>query len=187
MAGAKVGYKRVSSTDQCLARQLDGLELDKIFEDKCSGKDSNRPQLQACIEYLRENDVLFIHSIDRLARNLYDLQNIVCELTNSGVTVHFVKENLSFQPDSTSSPMQKLMFQMLGAFAEFERSLTRERQREGIIKAQKEGRPLGRTKSLTKEQVQELRERAAKGERKAALASAFGISRQSVYHYISNK
>ncbi len=77
----KVGYVRVSSVDQCLDRQLDGVELDKVYEEKISGKDRERPKLKECIDYLREGDTLFVHSMDRLSRNLKDLLNIVSELT----------------------------------------------------------------------------------------------------------
>ena len=98
--GKQVGYIRVSSADQTTARQLQNISLDKIFEDRCSGKDTNRPQLKACLEYLREDDTLHVHSLDRLARNVEDLLTTVRSLTECGVTVIFHKENLTFAPDS---------------------------------------------------------------------------------------
>src|ERR1019366_5435347 len=94
--GKRCGYVRVSSIDQNTVRQLDGVQLDKVFTDKASGKDTNRPQLKAALEYLRDGDRLVVHSLDRLARNLVDLKNIVSGLTTRDVTVEFVKEHLTF-------------------------------------------------------------------------------------------
>lgn len=183
MKGATIGYVRVSTLGQHTERQLDGLALDRVFEDRASGRDTKRPQLAACLDYAREGDTLVVHSSDRLARNLEDLQRLVRELTAKGVSVRFVKEGLTFAAEE-ANPMQTLMFQMLGAFAQFERSLIRERQREGIALARKEGRRLGRSKALDAEQARALRERAGKGESKQALAAEFGISRQTVYRYL---
>lgn len=181
--GHNIGYIRVSTLDQNTERQLADLELHKVFEDKASGKDTKRPALDECLGYLREGDTLFVHSIDRLARNLEDLQRIIRELTGKGVAVRFVKESLSFQAGK-NNPMQTLMFQMLGAFAQFERSLIRERQREGIALAKKEGRPLGRAKALNETQEKEVRTRAAQGANKQTLAKEYGISRQTLYRII---
>lgn len=183
---AQIGYIRVSALDQNMERQLNGLTLDRIYEDKASAKDTKRPQLQACLQYLRDGDTLTVHSIDRLARNLEDLQRLVRELTGKGVSVRFIKENLVFQAGE-SNPMQTLMFQMLGAFAQFERALIRERQREGIALAKKEGRQLGRSKTLSDTQEQEIKERAVGHENKQALAKEYGISRQTLYRIISRK
>lgn len=183
MNGANIGYIRVSTLGQNPERQLDGIALDKTFEDRCSGKDTQRPQLAACLEYLREGDTLIVHSCDRLARNLEDLQRLVRELSARGVAIRFVKEGLIFGGQD-SNPVQTLMFQMLGAFAQFERSLIRERQREGIALARKEGRRLGRSRALTGEQVLVLQKRVSQGESKKALAVAFGISRQTLYRYL---
>jgi len=179
--GKRVGYIRVSSLDQNTARQLEGVELDKTFSDKASGKDVKRPQLQAALEYLRDGDVLVVHSMDRLARNLVDLRTMVEELTGRGVRVQFVKENLIFTGDDTSAA--KLLLNVMGAVAEFERSLLKERQREGIAIAKRAGVYKGRKPSLTPERVTELRARVAAGEKKAALAREFGISRETLYQY----
>ncbi|MDL2210474.1 recombinase family protein [Desulfovibrio sp. OttesenSCG-928-O18] len=184
--GSQIGYIRVSTLDQNTERQLDGMALDKVFEDKASGKDIKRPQLAACLEYLREGDTLVVHSIDRLARNLEDLQRLVRELTGKGVSVRFLKESLTFEAGE-ANPMQTLMFQMLGAFAQFERALIRERQREGITLAKKEGRQLGRAKALTAEQEQALRERVAQGANKKELAAELGVSRQTLYRYLGQE
>jgi DNA invertase Pin-like site-specific DNA recombinase len=175
----RVGYIRVSSLDQNTDRQLEGVKLDKVFTDKASGKDTARPQLQAALEYLREGDLLLVHSMDRLARSVDDLRKIVIDLTKKGVHVQFMKENLTFTGED--SPMSNLLLSLLGAVAEFERSMIRERQREGIELAKKAGVYKGRKPSLTPVQVAEIRRRAAAGERKARLAAEFQVSRQTLY------
>ena len=180
--GKRIGYVRVSSVDQNELRQLDGVQLDKKFADKASGKDTNRPQLQAALEYLRDGDVLVIHSMDRLARNLDDLRRIVTELTGRGVVVEFVKEQMTFT--SEDNAMSKLLLSLMGAFAEFERALIKERQREGIALAKQKGVYTGRKPSLTPEQVQTLKHRVKAGEKRAGLAREFGISRETLYQYV---
>ena len=165
--GQNIGYIRVSSVDQNTDRQLDGTELDKIFTDKCSGKDTNRPQLQLLIDFVREGDTVFVHSMDRLARNLDDLRKLVSNLTSKGVIIKFMKENLVFT--SEASPMSTLLLSVMGAFAEFERALIRERQKEGIAIAKKAGKYGKRGKRLTIEQIQELRQMAADCYRKLIL------------------
>lgn len=183
MKGQNVGYVRVSTVIQNTARQLDCVTLDKVFEDKASGRNTDRPQLTACLAHLREGDSLHVHSMDRLCRNLDDLRRIVKELTTRGVVVRFHKEGLSFTGED--SPMSNLLLSMLGAVAEFERSIILERQREGIAIAKVEGKYKGRKPSLTAERVSELRRRATSGEKKAALAREFGISRETVYAYLA--
>jgi DNA invertase Pin-like site-specific DNA recombinase len=180
--GQMIGYVRVSTLDQNTERQLDGFKLDRIFTDKASGKDTKRPQLQAALNHLREGDRLIVHSLDRLARNLVDLKNIVSNLTGRGVVVEFVKEHLTFS--SEDNAMSNLLLSVMGAFAEFERSLLRERQREGIALAKKAGVYKGRKPSLTPERVIELRKRVKSGEKKAALAREFKISRETLYSYL---
>lgn len=145
---AKVGYVRVSSVDQNTDRQLDKLlpSLDKVFTDKASGKDVSRPQLQAMLEYVREGDCIVVHSIDRLARSLADLLSLVQELNAKGVHVQFTEENLLFTGDD--NPTQHLMLSMMGAVAQFERAMIRERQREGISKAKEKGVYKGRVKTV---------------------------------------
>jgi DNA invertase Pin-like site-specific DNA recombinase len=179
--GKRIGYVRVSTLDQNESRQLEGVQLDKRFVDKASGKDTKRPQLQAALDYVREGDVLVVHSMDRLARNLDDLRKIVMELTRRGVVVEFVKEHLTFTIEDNA--MSKLLLSVMGAFAEFERSLIRERQREGIALAKKAGVYKGRKPSLTPERIAQLRARVAAGDKKAALAREFGISRETLYSY----
>ena len=179
----RVGYIRVSSLDQNTERQLDGVDLDKIFTDKASGKDTARPQLQAALEYLREGDLLLVHSMDRLARSVDDLRRIVLDLTKRGVHVQFVKESLTFTGED--SAMSNLLLSLLGAVAEFERSMIRERQREGIELAKKAGVYKGRKPSLTPVQVAEIRKRVKAGEQKTGLAAEYQISRQTLYAHIA--
>jgi DNA invertase Pin-like site-specific DNA recombinase len=179
--GQRIGYQRVSTVDQNTARQLDGVELDKVFTDQASSKDINRPELARAFDYVRDGDTLVVHSMDRLARNLEDLRRIVRELTTSGVKVEFVKESLTFAGDD--SPMNTLLLSMLGAVAEFERSMILERQREGIAIAKAAGKYKGRKASLSQTQASELLGRLAKGESVTALATEYGVSRQTVYNY----
>lgn len=177
-----VGYVRVSTVDQNTARQLDGVEVEKTFEDKVSGKDTARPALQTMIEFVREGDVIRVHSMDRLARNLEDLLRLIRELNAKGVAVEFIKEKLIFAGDS--SPINTLLLQVMGAVAEFERSLTLDRQREGIAKAKAAGVYKGRKPALSADQATEVRQRAAAGEGKASLAREYGISRETLYSYL---
>ncbi|MEO5332954.1 MAG: recombinase family protein [Magnetococcus sp. YQC-5] len=179
---SNIGYIRVSSHGQSTVRQLDGITLDKVFEEKVSARTTRRPQLQVCLEYLREGDTLHIHSIDRLARNLFDLQQLVEQLTTKGVTVRFHKERLEFS--GKSDPIARLTLQLMGAFAEFERVIINERRIEGIAKARKLGRQIGARPKLNTAQADELRQRVVAGESKMGLAVEYGISRQAVYNYL---
>jgi DNA invertase Pin-like site-specific DNA recombinase len=182
--GQRVGYCRVSTLDQSTARQLDGVLLDRVFEDKASGKDTHRPALADCLAYLREGDTLVVHSLDRLARNAEDLLRLVRELTGRGVCVTFYKEGLRFGAGN-ADPMGTLMLTLLGAFAQFERALIRERQREGIAIARRAGVYKGRKPSLSPGQVADLRRRAAEpGVNRSALAREFKVSRETLYQYL---
>src|ERR1035437_2486980 len=180
--GKRVGYVRVSSVDQNTARQLEGVDIDKTFTDKASGKDTQRPQLQAALDYVREGDVLVVHSMDRLARNLVDLLQTVETLASRGVKVEFVKEQKVFTGED--DPMSTMLMQMLGCVAQFERAMIRERQREGIAITKTAGVYKGRKASLTAAQVTGIRSRLAGGESKTALALEFGVSRQTMYNAI---
>ena len=156
--------------------------MDRLFTDHISGKNVRRPQLVAMLGFVRDGDTVIVHSMDRLARNLDDLRRIVRELTGRGVRVGFVKEQLTFTGDDTA--MATLLLSVMGAFAEFERALIKERQREGIALAKKRGAYRGRKKSLTDQQIHDLKQRAASGEAKAALARELGVSRETVYQYL---
>ncbi len=178
--GQRIGYRRVSTLDQSTARQLEGETLDRVFEDKLSGKDTNRPQLQAMLAHVREGDTVVVHSLDRLGRNLADLQKLIDDLTSRGVAVQFIKEHLTFTGEDT--PMARLMLGIMGSVAEFERSMIRERQREGIAIAKVAGIYKGRKPALSAEKIAELRQRAAAGESKTTLAQDYGVTRQTVYN-----
>ena len=161
---------------------MDGVSLHKTFEEKLSGKNVDHPQLKACLAHLREGYTLHVHSMDRLCRNLDDLRRIVKKLTSCGVVVKFHKEGLTFTGDD--SPMSNLLLSMLGAVAEFERSIILERQREGIQIAKGEGKYRGSKPSLTVKRVLELQRRADVGEKKSAPAREFGVNRETVYTYL---
>lgn len=175
-----LGYVRVSSVDQNLDRQLDGLAVERLYQDRTSGKSRQRPGLEECLRNVRSGDVLVVHSIDRLARNLYDLQQILRELGGKGVTVRFLKESLEFPPDGQANPMQTLQLQLLGAFAEFERSVIRERQREGIEIARRKGKKFGRGKAITPAKEAEIRELHGQGFSTRAIGEKVGCSHASV-------
>lgn len=179
MNGQRIGYVRVSSEDQNPDRQLDGENLDRIFADKISGKSIDRPALSECLSYIRSGDTLVVHSMDRLARNLDDLRSIVKSLTDKQIRVQFIKESLTFTGED--SPMSTLLLSVMGAFAEFERSLIRERQREGIEIAKKNGKYKGRKKSLSEEQICKIKELDASGVPKAKIARDYKVSRQTIY------
>lgn len=182
MLGQRIGYIRVSTLDQHVDRQLEGIEVDKTFIDKASGKDTKRPQLELLMSFARAGDTVVVHSMDRLARNLDDLRRMVSTLTGRGVRIEFVKEHLSFTGDD--SPMASLLLSVMGAFAEFERALIHERQREGIALAKQRGAYKGRKKSLSQSVVAELRQRLTTGMSKAQIARELGISRQTLYQYL---
>lgn len=184
MPGQRIGYIRVSSFDQNPDRQLETIALDRIFTDKASGKDMKRPELDRLLTFVREGDMVIVHSMDRLARNLDDLRRLVQTLTKRGVSVQFLKESMTFTGEDT--PMATLMLSVMGAFAEFERALIRERQREGIALAKQRGVYTGRKRALNPTQVAELRRRAAT-EPKAALAREFRISRETLYQYLKRE
>ncbi len=178
-SGQSVGYGRVSSVDQNEARQLDGLHLDKTYIDKASGKDTQRPQLKAMLEFVREGDHVYVHSMDRLARSLSDLEGIVKGLTGRGIAVTFTTQAMTFTGDD--SPMNTLMLQLLGAVGQFERGLILERQREGIAIAKTKGVYKGRKPSLDDAGKAELKALVAQKIPKAQIAAKLGISRTTLY------
>ena len=182
MTGQRIGYIRVSTFDQNPDRQLDTIQVSKTFIDKASGKDVKRPQFEALMSFVRTGDTVVVHSMDRLARNLDDLRSIVQTLTKRGICIEFVKENLKFSGED--SPMAILMLSVMGAFAEFERSLIRERQREGIALAKQRGAYRGRKRSLSDSEILLLRQRIQNGDKKAKVAREFGISRETLYQYL---
>lgn len=182
MNSQKFGYIRVSTIEQNISRQLEGLELDRTFIDKTSGKNIQRPELESLMQFARAGDTIVVHSMDRFARNLDDLRKIVKYLTEKGVKIQFLKENLIFTGED--SPMSNLLLSVMGAFAEFERALIRERQLEGISLAKKRGAYAGRKRGVTDIQINMINSRVANGEKKAQIAREIGISRETLYKYL---
>lgn len=180
---AQVAYIRVSSLGQNSERQLEGMTFDESFTDHVSGKSvEDRPALQEMLRFLRKGDQCHVHSMDRLARNLRDLLQIVTTLNAKGVVVTFHKENLSFTGDDSAT--SKLMLAIMGAVSEFERQMIRQRQYEGVQIAKAKGRYKGGKPKLAPAQADQLRQRVKAGEKKATLAREFGISRETLYAYI---
>ncbi len=177
----EVGYMRVSSVDQSLDRQLDGVELDRVYEEKISGKDREHPQLKECLSFLREGDVLHVHSMDRLSRNLKDLLNIVSELVDKNVSVKFKTENLEFA--GKNNPMGYLMLSVFGAVNQFEIANLKLRQKEGIAKAKARGQQFGR-KSLKPKLIKELKNRKESGQSVIEIANAMNIGTSTIYKYL---
>lgn len=173
---ANVGYIRVSSVDQNTARQLDGVALDRTFEDKASGATTNRPKLKEMLEYVREGDTIHVHSIDRLARSLADLLELVGALKARKVNIHFHKENLLFTSEVNHT--QDLMLSMMGACAQFERAISKERQAEGIVKAKAAGAYKGRVKTVDDEAIRKAM--AEEGASFRKVAKALGVSLSTV-------
>ena len=185
MSGQIVGYVRVSTLDQNTGRQLEQMKDENtqvIFEDHISGKSLERPELEKLLKHVRKGDTVVVHSMDRLARNLRDLRNLVDDLTDRGIVVKFLKEHLEFTGEANSTA--KMMLNIMGAVAEFEREMILERQREGIVLAKAEGKYKSGKFKLTGDRVTELRKRVASGANKAALAREFNISRQTLYGYM---
>lgn len=186
VTGQKIGYARVSSKDQNLDRQLAALKKEKVFRvftDTVSGSSTQRPGLDGALNYVRAGDQLIVVSMDRLARSLIDLHRLVDELAERGVSVKFLKEGQTYSLDS--SPVAKLMLGLLGSVAEFERSIIRERQAEGIAKAKARGVYKGRAKVLNEEQVVQAREWVSEGVPKAEVARRLGIGRTTLYKYLT--
>jgi len=190
MTNQSIGYVRVSTREQSIGRQSDGmgsLKLDKIFTEKVSGKSKERPELQACIAYAREGDTLYIYSIDRLARSLSDLQSIIADLVTKGVTVKFIKEGQTYSRDN-SNPFNKVLLQVLGAFAEFERNIMLERQAEGIAHAKshgtKTGKPFGKQPLDMTRRVDAINY-SKQGMNISQIAKAMNLSRASIYKLLT--
>lgn len=181
--GQKVGYIRVSSIEQNTESQkslLDKVGMDKIFAEKISGKDTDRPQLQAMLEYVREGDTVYIKDLSRLARNTKDLLNIVEYLTNKGVALKSIKENID-----TSSNFGKLMITFLAAIYEFERANLLERQRDGIAVAKKLGKYKGRKKVPKPDNFKEVYQKWLKREIKSIAAiRELNISEYAFYKFV---
>jgi len=178
---AFIGYARVSSTGQTLDVQLDRLKhCEKVFQEKKSGTSSKRPRLAACLEYVREGDVLVVTKLDRLARSTLDLCQIAAELERKQVNLQVLDQRID-----TTNATGRLLFNMLGAIAQFETEIRAERQREGIEKAKQKGIQFGPRKKLTDEQITELKKRRKDGELIRVLMKDYRLSKSSVYRYLS--
>ena len=187
ISGQKGGYARVSSKDQNLERQTAALKKEKcfrIFDDTVSGSSTDRPGLDGALNYVRPGDQLVVMSMDRLARSLIDLHRLVDDLTARDVSVKFLKEGQTYSLNST--PIAKLMLGLLGSVAEFERSIIRERQAEGIARAKARGVYKGRAKALTDEQLAQAQEWVDAGVPKAEVARRLGIGRTTLYNYLKD-
>jgi len=180
--GKRLGYIRVSTVDQNPDRQLIDIQLDKKFIEYASAKSIERPQLKLLLEFIREKDIVFVHSMDRLARNLMDLRGLVKTIIDKGAEIRFIKENISFNGQESS--MSTLMLSLMGAFAEFELAFLRERQAEGIRIAKAKGLYKGTVKKLTKAKQEELKQYLKTRKSKTEIAFIFGISRETLYRYI---
>lgn len=183
----KVAYIRVSTVEQNEARQLEAMQnkdIEKFFTEKVSGKDANRPQLKAMLDYVREGDIVYIHDFSRLARSTKDLLEIVELLNNKGVTLISNKENID-----TSTPTGKLMLTMIGAIAEFERANLLERQKEGIEIAKREGKYKGgQVKSIDDSTFNRFYEKYKSREiTKTELAEVLNISRPTLNKLLKDK
>jgi len=182
-----VGYIRVSSSDQNPERQrveLEQVGAEKFFEDHLSGASTDRPQFQELMKFVREGDTISVLSLDRLSRSLADLLHTVDALGKRGVSVHFLSEHLNFDAGKDAPPASKLMLSMVGAFAEFERSIIRQRQREGIALAKARGAYQGRPRSVTDEQIESIKKKIEMGVPLTVAAKQHGISRATVYRYL---
>ncbi|WP_206497651.1 recombinase family protein [Rhodococcus sp. KRD175] len=186
--GQRVAYVRVSAADQNEARQLEAVgECDRIYVEKQSARSrADRVKLEECIRYLRDGDELVVASMDRLARSLVDLKQIVGEITAKGASVEFVHERATYAAGA-QDPRADLMLSLLGAFAEFERAIIRERQAEGIAIAKAKDKYKGRKRVLTDEQIDKARARIEAGEGPSAIARDLGIGRSTLYRALQNK
>ncbi len=178
---AIVGYARVSSVGQSLDVQLTKLkDCDKIFQEKRSGSSHNRPRLKACLEYVRDGDTLVITRLDRLARSTLHLCQLADQLEQKGVNLQVLDQSIH-----TGDATGRLLFNMLGAIAQFETEIRFERQMDGIQNAKARGVSFGRTKRLTQQQCTELYRQRQQGVLIKTLMKDFNLSKSSVYRYLA--
>jgi DNA invertase Pin-like site-specific DNA recombinase len=187
--GKKIGYIRVSTKLQNTDRQLDNIDLDLIFTDTVSGKDTNRPSLKEMLNYIRDGDVVYVHCMDRLARKLNDLKSIIKTINDKKATITFVKEGLTFE-NKKDSHIASLMLNMMGAFSEFEYGYIKERQLEGVAKAKEKG-VYSRYRSLNDQQINEIKNIIKKETKlnpvnKTELAKLYEVSKSTIYNYIKS-
>lgn len=181
-----INYKRISTASQNNERQLFGIGCDRVFEDICSGKDTNRPELEKMLFTIRAGDIINVHELSRLARNTKDLLELVEQILKKGATIKFHKENLTFSGQLVDDAFQKLMLTMLGAISTFERDLLLERQREGIAIAKQKGKYKGRQSRFSAEELKNIKQQFEDTKNKAKLAKELGISRSYLYQLSGN-
>lgn len=181
--GKTIGYIRVSTDEQNPERQLAGLILDKIFIEYASGTKTDRYQLNLLMEYVREDDVVIVHSMDRLARNVRHLLQLIDFFVGKKVKIQFLKEHLTFSGDD--SPAAKLLLTMMGAVAEFEITLLKERQMEGIKIAKAAGKYKGGHTVFTPARIEAIHEALKTRKSITRIAFDVGISRCSLQKYLS--
>ena len=185
--GQVVGYARVSAADQNFDRQIAVLgDTDRLFTDTVSGGSTRRPGLEAML-YVRDGDTVVVSSMDRLARSLRDLLDLVDELTSIGVAVLFQREAQTYRPDADADPTGRLLLSMLGVVSEFERSLVRERQADGIAAAKARGAYKGGRPALTATQLDGACARVAAGVPKAVVARDLGVHRSTLYRALTRQ
>ena len=180
--GQRIGYRRVSTLVQNTARQLEGVDVDRVFEDKLSGSTRARPGLEAMLEHLRAGDEVHVHSIDRLARDLGDLHTIVRDITERGAVVHFHKESLTL--GGGDSAIQRLQLDIMGAVAAFERAIINERSAEGRALARQKGVRFGVAPKLSKAEQRKVCEQYQAGETISRIAIDLDISRRTVHRVL---
>lgn len=172
-----IGYIRVSSEGQNVDRQLEGISLDKRFIDKVSGATKDRPELNACLQYIRPGDTLHVHSIDRLSRSIRDMEELVRGLVDRGVIIEFHTERLTFAREE--NPIAEMMLYLLTTFAQFERKVSKRRQREGIDIAKSKGKHLGRPR-LDMSLCAEVLRLKSEGYSNRQIAPMLNLSRPSI-------
>lgn len=182
----RIGYARVSTQEQNLARQLEALkDCDEVFQEKISGKDRERPELANLLKYARKGDTIVFPSLDRMSRSLGDAISIIGECREKSVNVELLHENMTFSGVETD-PYTHMQFSMLAVFAEFERNIIRQRQKEGIAIAKAKG-VYAKPRKLTPEVVAAARRKVEQGIPKARIARDLGISRASLYRALGDR
>jgi DNA invertase Pin-like site-specific DNA recombinase len=179
----KIGYARVSSHGQNLESQIDKLNnsgCEKIYQEKESATSSKRPELKACLDYVREGDTLVVTKLDRLARSTLDLCHIAKTLETKNIDLEVIDQNIE-----TSTSTGRLLFNMLGAIAQFETEIRAERQSDGIQKAKSNGVSFGRTKTITDQQIQDMKQQREKGALIKELMKIYNLSKASIYRYLT--
>ena len=180
-------YRRVSTLAQSTERQLLDIPCDREYEDKVSGKNLERPQLQAMLGSLRESDLINCHDMSRLARNTQDLLSVVDSIVSKGASIKFHKENLTFEGGKQSEPFQKLMLTLMGALSSFERDILLQRQREGIALAKEKGKYKGRPSKFNDNDIADIKVKFKASPNKAELARDLGITRAYLYRLVRER